>query len=1009
MSATPVTPPGGINTGINPLAVDARGAMRQADNCVIPSRDKMESRRGDSLSTYATSSAPTTTAEFYSDTLFTQHGTKLSRDGGSSFTEVGSYSPPSGASMKFLGGQGKEMNGDLYFTSSTGVQTMDSTTATPKLSGIQRPGDFFTNDASALDTRLSGNPNAGWMPKNAAVAGRAVLGRRDANNNIKLSAPGGRLVLVNPADATVPVANMSRTGTTVSCVPSAGHSFRVGDIFALSPGEANFAAGNKTVTAVTSSTIQYSEAGAAVANGVQQTLSSGTKNIQWVVDLPTEAVAGDFVQLYRTFDVVGTSIDPGDECFLSYERILTATDISNTVVTIVDTTPTAFLGGGDFGTLYTNENSGDGAQSANDRPPFAKDICLFDGRAFYLNTTGRHTLELKLLGTDTAVSGLQTGDVVAINTRAYVAGTNFEVFTAYTASINIFKTVASLSYGVRGNGYWRGYATHNGDNGTGGLLIEEIGLLSTFTDGPGGAVNAIYAGTSRASAWGDAMPTTKTVTTGASTARTGGNLVTMTTGTAHGFSSGDVVLVCYRNDTVPDANFPVGLKTITVTGASTFTYAETGANVNLSGGSVYFVYATTFKSTADTLPVMFSKPGQPDAVPLTNFIQDIPKGQTVLRGAALRQSLFIFLTNGDIWTIAGSFPYRVTKFDGTATLIAEGSLVEHNNRLHCLTTQGVVAISEGGIEVLDEAIKPDLQPLIAAEQAAGTLGSIRACSYESEHQYRLYLSTTSSFYVYVYNSLYRKWTRQTDGRAWGVVRRSTNKLYQGHTSLGRYWLERKALNRGDFADRVAVVDSGVSSSSATTATGVNGAMISLIQIGDVIGTTDLYDTLSSFWTVTNVAAGGATITASINALYDANGIEFGTFVTSLGAATLTIFRPIGNTLVWLHASESVPQMEKQFRDFVLHFSRCSVSSSLATFIAIDGSSAASSTIVAVAPQAYAFATTPTLPLSRRADVPDTLQTTPQLAVGLTVSECFAVWTLLGYTLEVEAGSERMVT
>lgn len=81
---TPVTPPGGINTAVNPFAGDARGAMRQADNCVIPSKDKMEPCRGGTLSSYATSSAPTTIGEFYNDTLFVQHGTKLSRDGGSS-------------------------------------------------------------------------------------------------------------------------------------------------------------------------------------------------------------------------------------------------------------------------------------------------------------------------------------------------------------------------------------------------------------------------------------------------------------------------------------------------------------------------------------------------------------------------------------------------------------------------------------------------------------------------------------------------------------------------------------------------------------------------------------------------------------------------------------------------------------------------------------------------------------------------------------------------------------
>ena len=1018
VSATPVTPPGGINTGANPFAGDARGAMRQADNCVIPSRDKMESRRGSDLSSYAMSSAPSTIGEFYSDTLFAQHGTKLSRDTGSAFTEVGTHSPPSGASMKFIGTQGKEINGGLYFTTSAGVYGIDSTTATPKLSGIQRPGDFFIIETAGSGTRLTGNPNTGWMPVNAAVAGRAVLGRKDANNNIKLSAPSGRLVIVNPANLTIAIGSLVRNTNVVTATLTAGvaHSFRVGDIVDLtvSGGDVgNFDTTNNVVTSVTATTVVWAETAANYTNVAEVTVTSGTKNIQWMVDLPTEAAAGEFVQIYRTFDVTGATTDPGDECFLAYERVLTATDISNTFVTITDTTPSAFLGA----PLMTNANSGDGEQAANHRPPLAKDVCLFDGRAFYANTTGRHRLNLRLLGTGSGVSGLQSGDAVAINTRVYVAGTNFSVFTEFTASLNIQRTIASLVYNTTKTGLgWKSYATHDGDNGTGGVLLEETGLASAFTDGTSGAINALYAGSSRASAWADAIAATVEVTE-ASTSRTG-STVTVTTATAHGFSSGAIIMLAYRADTVVDPDFPPGLKTITVTGGSTFTYTESGAADTMVG--TYYVYATTFKSIADTLPIVYSKPGQPEAVPLLNFIQDIPRGMTVLRIASLREMLFVFLTNGDIWTVSGSYPYRVEKFDGTATLIAEASLVEHNNRLHCLTTQGVVAISEGGIEILDEAVRPELLPLIAAEQAAGTLGSTRAASYESEHQYRLYLSTTSSYAIWVYNSLYRRWTKQSDGRAWGVVRRSTNKLYEGHSTLGRFWLERKAYTRLDFADFIGTVDSGSTAGSppndTTTATGVNGALIGQIAVGDVLipNFAAAITASQQAWTVTAVAAGGATVTASVNTnLYtDASPIGLGTFVTSSGPANLFIYRPIANTLQWLHDAMGAPHIEKQFRDLQLHFSRHSVASHSATFTAIDGSTAATGTIAAAAPQAYAFTTAPTLPISKRANVDDVTQyvtMTPQLAAGMTVSEVFSVWTLLGYTLDAEAGGERVMT
>lgn len=1006
MSSTPITPPGGINSGVNPLAAESRGAMSQADNCVFVAKDTLEPHRGADRSSYLTSSMPTTAAEFYNDTLFVQHGTKVSRDTGSAFTEIGTHSPPSGASMKFVGGQGKEANGCLYFTTSAGVYGIDSASGTSRLSGIARPGDFFYNDAdSQTMTRLIGAPDVGWLAKDKAVAYRAVLGRKDANGNIKLSAPSGRIVIPNPADVTIAIGGLVRSGNVVTATLTAGtsHSFRPLDRInlTLSGGDVgNFDATDNIITAVTATTLVWSETAANYTSVAVVVIGSGSKWTQLSIDLPGEALATDFVQLYRTIAASGASTDPGDEMYLAYERVLgSATAPFN----IIDTTPDAFLGE----PLYTNANSGDGLEQANDRPPLAKDVALFDGRVWYANTTGRHRLELRLLGTGAGVSGLQSGDVIAINARAFVAGTNFSVSTEYSASLNIQRTISSFVYNtteaIVGA---KTYATHDGDNGTGGVLIEEEGLASTFTDGASGAINAIYAGVSRASAFADPLPTTKTVTS-ASTTRTS-NVVTMTTGSDHGFAIGDVVMVAYRNDTLPSATFPTGLKTVATTpSATTFTYAETGANGTLSG--TYFVYATSAKSIADTLPLMYSKPGLPDAVPLLNFIQDIPRGQTVMRIAPLRQMLFVFLARGDIWTVSGAFPYRVAKFDSTASLIAEGSLVEHANRLYCLTTQGVVAISEAGVEAVSTQIEPDLNVVVAAETAAGTLGNIRACSYESERQYRLQLSSTNGYYVLIYNSLHRRWTRRTDTTSvWGVVRRSTDKLYEGMASNNVFQVERKARSRLDYAILSGTTSSG-SAGSGQTATNVG--LTSGVQVGDIItaGAASVAANQPA-WTVT-AADGAGSVTATVNtSLYTASTtVDFGAYVAAFGPFTLYAYRAATSRLLWRHDALGSPQSEKQLRDLVLHFSKYSVASATANFTGINGSSSATATITAAAPQAHSMAAEPTLPISKRINVDDSLQTTPQLAVGLTVSEPFATWTLLGYSLEAEPGSERMVT
>lgn len=110
-----------------------------------------------------------------------------------------------------------------------------------------------------------------------------------------------------------------------------------------------------------------------------------------------------FYQVYRTAVFTATPftldglelIDPGDEQYLVIEDFVTAPELSAGDVIIDDITPDDFRAGGTL--LYTNPVSGDGIEQANDKPPFAEDICLFKGFTFYGNTRTRFRLNLSLL------------------------------------------------------------------------------------------------------------------------------------------------------------------------------------------------------------------------------------------------------------------------------------------------------------------------------------------------------------------------------------------------------------------------------------------------------------------------------------------------------------------------------------------------------------------------------------------------------------------------------------
>lgn len=115
-----------------------------------------------------------------------------------------------------------------------------------------------------------------------------------------------------------------------------------------------------------------------------------------------------FYQVYRTavFTTVGSltveDIDPGDEMQLVIEDFVT-TSVPGDIVSVEDIAPEDFRSGGTF--LYTNPNSGDGIDQANEPPPKAKDITMYQSTLFYGNTIGRARKDLGLLTVQGLVSG----------------------------------------------------------------------------------------------------------------------------------------------------------------------------------------------------------------------------------------------------------------------------------------------------------------------------------------------------------------------------------------------------------------------------------------------------------------------------------------------------------------------------------------------------------------------------------------------------------------------------
>lgn len=150
-------------------------------------------------------------------------------------------------------------------------------------------------------------------------------------------------------------------------------------------------------------------AGSPSSRLVMSNSTGSNANVEIETVIPETIGPTDFYQLYRSavFTATGSltldDIDPGDELQLVYEDFPTAAQLVSGIVNIIDLVSEDFRAGGL--PLYTNPSSGDGIQSANEPPPKAKDMAMYQSTVFYANTETRARTTLNLLGVGAFVSG----------------------------------------------------------------------------------------------------------------------------------------------------------------------------------------------------------------------------------------------------------------------------------------------------------------------------------------------------------------------------------------------------------------------------------------------------------------------------------------------------------------------------------------------------------------------------------------------------------------------------
>ena len=202
--------------------------------------------------------------------------------------------------------------------------------------------------------------------------------------------------------------------------------------------------------------------------------------------------------------------------------------------------------------------------------------------------------------------------------------------------------------------------------------------------------------------------------------------------------------------------------------------------------------------------LMYSVQQQPDAVPTTNILYVGSASKKIIRVLALRDSLFILKEDG-VFRCTGSGPstFAIDLIDNTATILAPESAVTLSNQIFALTTQGVVSISDTGVEVMSRPIEDQLLTLFGSALVPLQYYSF-GVGYESDREYILWTvsqaTDTMATQAFVYNVFTKAWTRWSRTQGPGLILNADNKLYVTDPTTNYINQERKNLNYTDYID-----------------------------------------------------------------------------------------------------------------------------------------------------------------------------------------------------------------
>lgn len=669
----------GLATSPNNLGAGSEGALVVADNVTIRYPDVLEPRRGQAIAPIALETpAAVKQVFFFGDNVFVHTAASKVQRQNALVALTGDYAPadPDYRLKTAIS------SSTLYMATDKGVMALEEATSTvPRLSGIAEP---LAPTATVVPDPTSPPPTIpGFLDNDKAVAYRVLFGYVDSHGTPHFGPPSVRV------------------------------------------------------------TVKNTSGGQATVNVFVPLLTAPT-------DAAGNIVEGTFVRVYRSV-MATTEALTSDELYLVNETV-----IDTTVYGLGDAINLADTADQDFAVqsapLYTNATQG---FLPNDPPPFARDLANWDSRLWLANTEQPYSLTAQLIGVegggnpDIPATGLRVGDTLTIAGVVFTAATStsyslreFKVWTSTgSAQGNISQTLKELADLVNR------WATNNASFAIRAYLEPVVFGDQLFNfrirfqrPSVDSTVNTAFNVTYR-------VQSVTTVSIGAPAPITGFQTITLTgdlnvkaddyvrlSRTIPAYSATALVVSTGTNTVTVDAT--PALPTGVFSGTLARLYGESVWTPDLTPGSRGIGPAAENERRQNGL--YYSNLQEPEAVSAANYLTVGTSGRSILRIVPQRDRLLVFKEEGT-YAVYGDFPYQVQLIDDTVQILAPDSATAIGSTVIVLTDDGIMAVSDGGIQMISRVIDSTLKPYLAAPYRNTTATGVFGVAYESEKVFALFM------------------------------------------------------------------------------------------------------------------------------------------------------------------------------------------------------------------------------------------------------------------------------